>query len=145
VDNAEIESLRREVESALSGDGWRVELDSRHGLALEFSHPLTQTHRWSYGLDPNDSRDDALRKVWRAIDREREFADVRGGPIKTRRGRLLSGLRVAAGNYGWDQDVFREVVWTLRELQMIGLAEAEWLERVGPVPRPHGTPESKLV
>jgi hypothetical protein len=144
VNDEELESLRQQLEAALSSDGWSVELVTGYRPHLQFKHPLTQTHPWGYGLNPADSPDDALQKVWRAIGKQHQFSDVRGGPIKTKRGRLLSGLRVAAGSYGWDREVYREVVWTLRELRVVGLAEAEWLERVGPVPRPPDMAQSKI-
>ena len=144
VNDVELESIRKELEVALSPDGWRVELD-RTGIAFKFLHPLTQKHQWSYGPNVDDSRDEALRKAWLAIHQQPEFADVRGGPIETTRGALLSGLRVAAGRYGWTTELFKQVIWTLRELHAIGLDEAEWLERVGPVPRPPGVLPSKLA
>lgn len=138
----EAELLRQELDRELAPDGWSVDLDLRFRAPnLIFKHPLTQP--WTFGVGPTSTLVDARLAVRQEMTTHSDFEEVRGGPSRPKHGAMLSSLRIAAGSYGWADEVFAQVVWTLRELQLIDLNEAKWLERVGPYPRPPRTPPGK--
>lgn len=139
----EAELLRQELARELAPHGWSVDLDLRFRAPnLIFNHPLTQP--WTFGLGPSTTLAAARRAVRQEIGTHRDFEEVRRGPRHPKHGPMLSSLRVAAGSYGWAPELFAQVVWTLRELQVIDLDEAKWLEKVGPYPRPADMPPAKL-
>jgi hypothetical protein len=135
VNDTRLEPPVREVLDELRGvyepGGWTVTA-SHIGPFLEFTftNPLSPV-KSTVQFDADISATDLRRRVSDDISNAPEFLRLQSVEPPKRRRRLLGGLRWAAAIYEWPDDVFEEIIDTLRGLRVLSVDEHKWLKTIG--------------
>jgi hypothetical protein len=127
-----IRRLLTKVRSELDPYGWRIHVERRgKQLSFEFRNPLSPIATgWIF--DPDRPALQLGQELTEQLNAESEFARTKTASAPHRRRQLIGGIRWAAASYGWPDNVFREVVDTLRHYRVLANDEWEWLIAVGP-------------
>lgn len=127
-----IRRLLGAIRKDLQPHGWTVDVQkSGEHLSFEFRNPLSPV-RSGLVFNPGRPTSELKRDLETHISEEPEFAHTKMARPPRRKREFIGGLRWAATSYGWSNEVFHEVVGTLRHFRLLSRDEFDWLSAVGP-------------
>ena len=120
--------LRKE----LGPHGWSIYVERRSKqLSFEFRNPLSPVAS-GWGFDPDRPTPELRAELAEFLKGESEFARTKMASPPRRRRQLVGGIRWASTSFGWSDQVFYELIDTLRHFRVLAGDEWEWLNTVGP-------------